>query len=473
MKMKINIILTIFVIFVILYPCCGEKLDGWQQINVDGFGNKHNIAIRGIEIFHNNLVVGTTNINNLENFSLELDYLTIKNLLTSKITLADLIYSKLESDGCEIWAYNGSWKPLIKGGFGSKNNLDCSVLIEFNGYLYAGLWNHKEGCQIWRTKDLKKWEKVVDEGFGNKNNTAVWVAKKFQDYLYIGTMNFKNGCEIFRTKDGVNWQQVVGENAKIKSGFGSKSNFYAWSMEVYNDCLYVGTANSLGCELWITKDGINWQPIVACGKIKAKLLGLDFSRGFGKNLVIDGIRRMVIYRNDLYLSLTRPAYGKIYVNNIPILSIPPMGAQIWKYNASNDKWRIILGGFERKNSSNGFGDNKNIEVWSIAVYNNFIYAGTMHPEPAVVRIEMCGLKWKVYARKNKGAGEIWRYDGNEWRQVVGDEAHALNHKNPPNGFGDEYNIGIRAMKIYRDSLIAGTLNINTGCEIWTYRRDLK
>jgi len=471
-KMKINIILTIFVIFVILYPSYGKNLNEWHQINIDGFGNKYNIAIRGIEIFHNSLIVGTTNINNLENFSLELNHSTIRNILRGKIILADLIYSKLESNGCEIWAYNGEWKPLIKGGFGNKNNLDCSVLIEFNGYLYAGLWNHKEGCQIWKTKDLKEWEKVVDEGFGNKNNAAIWVAKKFQDYLYVGTMNFKNGCEIFRTKDGINWQQVVGKKAKIKSGFGNKNNFYAWSMEVYNNCLYVGTANSLGCELWATKNGMNWKPIVAYGKMMAELLELSFSRGFGKSFLIDGIRRMIVYNNNLYLSLTRPAYGEVYIDNIPILSIPPMGAQLCRYNASHDKWQIVLGGHGRKNNSNGFGDNKNIEIWSLTIYNNFIYAGTMHPEPAIVKIKANGLKWKIYTIKNKGAGEIWRY-GNEWKQVVGDEAHALNPENPPNGFGDEYNIGIRVMKVYNDSLIAGTLNINTGCEIWIYRRDIE
>ncbi len=468
-KIKINIILIIL-IFLILHSCHGKNLNEWHQINEDGFGNKHNIAIRGIEIFNDSLIVGTTNINNLENFSLELDHPTIKNLLAGKITIADLIYSKLESDGCEIWAYNGEWNPLVKKGFGNKNNLDCSVLIEFNGYLYAGLWNHKEGCQIWRTKDLKKWEKVVDKGFGNKNNTAVWVAKKFQDYLYVGTMNFKNGCEIFRTKNGIKWQQVIGKNAKIKSGFGSKNNFYAWSMEVYNDCLYVGTANSLGSELWVTRDGMNWNPIVAYGKIKAKLLGTDFSRGFRKGFLIDGIRRMIVYKNELYLSLTRPAYGKFYIENVPILSIPPIGAQIWKYNTS--KWQIVLGGFGKGNESNGFGDNKNIEVWSIAVYNSFIYAGTMHPEPAIVKIKANGLKWRIYAEKNKGAGEIWRYDG-KWKQVVGDEVHFLNPANPPNGFGDEYNIGIRVMKVYNNSLIAGTLNINNGCEIWVYREDVR
>ena len=90
--------------------------------------------------------------------------------------------------------------------------MDCSVLKAFKGYLYAGVWNHKNGCQIWRTDNISHWGYVVANGFGNKNNTAVWVAEIFNDYLYVGTMNFKNGCEVYRTYDGIVWEKVVGKN---------------------------------------------------------------------------------------------------------------------------------------------------------------------------------------------------------------------------------------------------------------------
>jgi hypothetical protein len=54
----------------------------------------------------------------------------------------------------------------------------------------------------------------------------------------------------------------------------------------------------------------------------------------------------------------------------------------------------------------------------------------------------------------KGPAQLWRYDGENWERLVG------------NGFGDDYNIGIRTMIIYDNSLIALTGNSKTGCEMW-------
>ena len=36
------------------------------------------------------------------------------------------------------------------------------------------------------------------------------------------------------------------------------------------------------------------------------------------------------------------------------------------------------------------------------------------------------------------------------------------------GNEDECNVGMRAMKTYNNSLIAGVVNGQTGCEIWEY-----
>jgi hypothetical protein len=35
------------------------------------------------------------------------------------------------------------------------------------------------------------------------------------------------------------------------------------------------------------------------------------------------------------------------------------------------------------------------------------------------------------------------------------------------GFGDNYNLGVRSLKIYNGSIYAVTVNIVTGCEVWT------
>jgi len=457
----------------------------WEQINDDGFGSKYNIAPRGIEVFQNYLVVGTWNFKNLNYFGLPINTLLREMLENRTLPSGYEISKRLESDGCEIWCYDGAdWRQIVgnneeaimPAGFGNTYNLDCSILIEHNGYLYAGLWNPMEGGQIWRTKDIDdEWEMVVYDGFGDESNVAPWVAEIFQGNLYIGTMNFEKGCDIFRTTDGVHWDAVVGGLSNTKPGFGTKDNYYAWEMRVYKSCLYVGTDSSLGCELWKSHDGITWEPVIAFGKIKAKLQGLAFPKGFGRRSFLDGIRRMAVFDDELYLGLTRPFFGKITFKNrfsSMLFSIPlsfPLGAQIWKYNAVDDQWARVVGGMGKRSNCNGFGNSKNIEIWSMDAFNDYLYAGTMCPEtPNIILRRNSFLSWSIIVEKPYGKAELWRSDGVAWEQVVGDEAHATNKNNAPSGFGDEYNWGFRIMKVYNSSLIVGTVNVNTGCEMWKY-----
>jgi hypothetical protein len=455
----------------------------WQQINEDGFGNSDNRGPRGMEIFNNSLIIGVANFNNNSAFVLGKSY-QIHQVLYEILKYVFFCRNHLKSDGCEIWCYNdeSGWKQLVgnkheaimKAGFGNKNNSEVGMLIGYNGYLYAGLRNRMNGCQIWRTKSIsEEWEMVAENGLGNKNNIWCMEACIFDGGLYVGTYNEKNGCEIFRTYDGKTWNCVVGEDSIIKSGFGTKDNFYAWSMCVYDSCLYVGTDNRRGCELWKTSDGITWKPVVAYeGPLNAKLHGAAFPRGFGKRFLLGGIRRMIVYNNELYLCMIG---GVIYANffgpnfrkfltistpSNPFIKLAQInrGASVWKYNSSNDKWMEVVGGKvwrNRKIPTSGFGDPKNLYFWSIEIYNNHLYIGTGHLEPIDIVLNRTKfLKWNLCAKLPKGQGEIWRYDGENWEQInIG-------------GFGDEYNVGIREMKVYNNILIAATMNVNTGCEVW-------
>lgn len=433
----------------------------WEQINEDGFGNRNNYATRGIETFQNNLIIGTGNVKNFPpNYSLH-ELIRAKFSPNDDINIIDELY-KMESNGCEIWCYNGtSLRQIVGGnetakmdsGFGNKNNSECGFLIEFKGYLYAGLLNPKEGGQIWRTQDInEEWEIVVENGFGNLNNWAAWTAEIFNDSLYVGTMNWEEGCEIFRTNDGENWGAVVGGGSKTENGFGNyfTTNYYAWSMRAYKSCLYVSTVASTH-DLWKSKDGINWE-LVSLPK---------FPPHFTQH-----IRRMIVYNGELYLGMTGPggaAYSKITIKtklfsfSIPRLFLPfPIPAQIWKYNETMDKWTRVVGGIGRTSNSAGFGHPRNIRIWSMAVFNDQLYAGTAKAERSNIIIKRNHLlNWTV-SMEQKGQGEIWRYNENNWEQI----------NNP--GFEDEYNVGIRSMEAYNNSLIVGTINTNTGCELWKY-----
>jgi len=457
----------------------------WKQINEDGFGNINNVAPRGIEIFEDCLVIGTTNFNKSQ---MSWEPRVFFELLVGKWS-----GNRLSSEGCEIWCYDGeNGKKLIgnndgaimESGFGNENNWECSVLIEFNNNLYAGLWNSNEGCQIWRTGSLnEEWEMVVERGFGNENNWAAWSAEIFDEYLYIGTMNFKQGCEVYRTNDGVNWSAVVGGTSNITSGFRSKNNnVYSWSMCAHKSQLYVGTD---GGELWKSSEGVVWKPVIAYENlVEAKLHGADFPRGFGGTVGrVGGIRRMIVFNDELYLSflggnfylnIIVPNLGKIITLSDKLSSIQRLihinhGAELWKYNSSEDKWTRVIGGIIWRNEDGGrwmayeremrggFGDPKNVYFWSMEIFDDILYVGTFHPNLInILLVKNCFLNWNISFEIPMGQAQLWRFDGNDWEQCIGD------------GFEDEYNVGMRAMKTYNNSLIAGVVNGQTGCEIWEY-----
>jgi hypothetical protein len=495
--MKLRILAILFVLILIVSTFVGStgthaysELDNnsnvtylnqpWEQLNEDGFGNKHNVAPRGIEIFQGSLLVGTENfINPFMDFEFDIDY-SIRQIIYMLTLLSN--WSRIDSDGCEIWCYTkdeglrqivgGNEGAIMKAGFGNKNNMEVGILIEYKDYLYAGLHNEREGCQVWRTKDLdEEWELVVQGGFGNASNTAAWVAGVFNGYLYVGTINKKYGCQVFRTDDGINWEAVIGDKSATPSGFGDKGNIYAWSMCVYNSEFYIGT---ILCELWKSSDGVTWQPVIAYRNIiAAKLHGADLPRGFRQEIMgvgyLGGIRRLIIYHDELYagmiggdhlVNLTIPNLGIIRFSRgfNPFARLRDMnrGAEIWKYNASKDKWTMVVGGRRKgQNDSGGFGDPKNHEMWSMVTDGKYIYVGTMRLENIQATLKRNHFQnWSISIETLKGPAQLWRCDGKNWERLVG------------NGFGDDYNLGIRMMTLYEDSIIALTYNLKTGCEMW-------
>jgi len=452
----------------------------WTQINEDGFGNRHNIAPRGIEIFQGSLVVGTENfINPFIELEFNTDY-SIRQFIYRVTFLSN--WSRIDSDGCEIWCYTkeeglkqivgDNEEAIMPAGFGNKNNIEVGILIEYKDYLYAGLYNVREGCQVWRTKDLGgEWELVVRGGFGNTSNIAAWVAEVFNGDLYVGTINRKYGCQVFRTNDGTHWEAVVGDKSVTPSGFGDKGNIYAWSMCVYNSDFYIGTI--LG-ELWKSLDGVTWHPVIAYKNIiAAKLHGAYLPRGFKQKILgseyLGGIRRLIVYNDELYAGMI----GGDHLVDLTIFNLITIkfsrglnpfgrlrhlnhGAEIWKYNAIDDKWTRVVGGRRKgHNDSGGFGDPKNHEMWSMVTDGEDIYVGTMYLEDIQATLKRNHFQnWSVSLETLKGPAQLWIYDGKNWERLVGD------------GFGDDYNLGIRMMTIYENSLVALTYNLKTGCEMW-------
>ena len=365
----------------------------------------------------------------------------------------------------------------MESGFGNSNNLEIGELIEYKGYLYAGVRNHIDGCQIWRSKSIDEaWEMVFEDGGGNINNVWCMEFKIFNDELFVGTFNHIDGCEIFKTSKGGkgDWECIVGSDSITKSGFGNRHNIYTWSMDVYDSFLYVGTQGGVfGGELWKSKDGINWEPVIAFNNIiGAKLNGAYFPSGFGM-FSVGGFRDMAVFNDELYVCTAGGFYLDIILSDVgKILTISgrifhpriiskflSLGSQIWKYNSSRDMWLRVVGGEGNEADKSGFGDPRNVYFWCMEIYNNHLYVGTLHQDKTDCFIKKSKpLKWTVEIEIPKGHGELWRYDGNNWEQLVGKECLYE--------FDDGFNIGIREIKIYNNTLVLGTMNLNSGCEMW-------
>jgi len=424
-----------------------------------GFGASNNFATRGIEVYNGELFIGTENMDssNLRFFNLEfwlkvsLYYYRFYESLGGYWFFRGwsdlgLLWHGMFSDGCEVWKYNytlDEWSPFVSdamghtvpAGFGDHRNLAASMIKSFKGKLYVGTASSPLiGCEIWRWDEIE-WQKVVGNGFTDRFNTGVWSMAEFNDELYIGTMNWRNGCQIWKTNNGDSWEKL---SLPGGDGFGTKWNVYAWSMGAYNNSLYVGTCNldlREGSQLW-RYDGTQW--------FKVDLPGGD---GFGEGENY-GIRNIVEYNDELYVGVTAN-----FLHN-------KEACEIWKYNG--DDWEPIIG--EEGNPSDGFGKLYNKYAWSMTVASdNTLWVGTLNLQPLTD-----GSPFKTYGC------EIWRYDGEQWGEIVGENGSELK-----GGFGNKYNVGARSMiEFPRNSGIIwiGTFNFDVsdfnifkGCEIWSRR----
>lgn len=396
------------------------------------------------------------------------------------------------SDGCEVWKYNpttAKWTPVINGttgpatthsGFGDTTNWGCGVLINFNGYLFAGTWSSpNNGCEVWRY-DGSTWTKVVSGGFssfngGSVHNCAVTSMAVFKNRLYVGTMNWHCGyygfCQVWRntTPDCSSWEMVVDRGFRDIIGVGpTAKNVYAWRMAVFKGMLYVGTFNAptlleegeRGCELFRSGSGNlnDWH------KVKLKNdNSYGYNEGFGE-VENYGIRQLDVIKdqqgNDLYL------YVGVAANFMQWSSSPNheyQALEIWRYDDSNSPWENIVGGSGTQHNSDGFGSKYNKYPWSMCICNNKLWVGT--------------LNIQLFGDPGSYGCEVWNYDGTNVNPIVKNKEGAILHEQK-NGFGHDYDIAARSMIEFpagSGQLVVGTVSLinqfdprvqEYGCEIW-------
>ena len=228
---------------------------------------------------------------------------------------------------------------------------------------------------------------VNDGGFGNRFNLYAWSMQVFNGRLYVGTMNERTGGEIW-AYDGTQWEMVLQQRLRRTGNTGFRS------MILFRGFLYTGGTNDTnGAELWRTANGVRWRKIVA--------------GGFG-DANNDSVRGVAVFQDRLYIGLQN-ASGS--------------GGQLWR---SADGLA-----FEPVNID-GFGDGTNLSMHTLAVLNDQLYIGTKNKDSLM---------------------QVWRTsDGDSYEQVVGPNAAVAS------GFGIPGNILTMSMYVYDNVLYLGTGN---------------
>jgi PKD repeat protein/uncharacterized protein YjiK len=300
---------------------------GWQQVNVNGFGDRYAGWIGVLQPFQGYLYAGAA------------------GSMTSKVW-------RMASDG--------AWSTVNTDGFGDGNNREIDAMAVFSDSLYATTYawacndpqcnsGHNAGPQVWRSANGTTWENMTPSAILSSHNWLLDTLVEFNGYLYAGTYAEEtHGAEIWRTPNGVDWERVV------QNGFNDDVyNTSVLSLVVFNGNLYAGTRHgdwindghtngALGGEVWRSSDGTNWT--------------LVNTPGFG-DVNLHRVETMQVFQGQLYA----------YISH---LSGVTGGAQVWRCAGpvcnSNTDWVKV--------ADNGFGVAENQYVYAGAVFGNFLYA---------------------------------------------------------------------------------------------------
>jgi hypothetical protein len=153
--------------------------------------------------------------------------------------------------------------------------------------------------------------------------------------------------------------------------------------------------------------------------------------------------------------------GYLYVggNGISVGSIGPGAAAELIRIHPDDSWDLIVGyprltpdGYKYPLSGleAGFGNPFNAHMWRMAVYDGVLYVGTFDTSTTLRNDPQLG----GYAQRFAGFDLYASTDGMHFTPVTMD------------GFGDEFNFGVRTMASTSEGLFIGTANYYYGLQIW-------
>jgi hypothetical protein len=360
-----------------------------------GFGDNWNRYAWSMEEFNGSVYVGT--------WSAQIDYAgIIKAIGSGELDIGSENMGNvltgikfIKSTGGEIWKYDGNkkWEKVYDAGV---NDQGFRKMVTYQGKLYAGTENNKDGTHLFCTSDGENWQDLSGGPLNNKNNISIRTMVQYDGKLYVGTENNVTGGELW-AYDGSGW---------IQKGAGQFDNDASVAeLAVHNNKLYVGT--------WDFADKYKlFESDAAVSNFS------DVTPAFSgsENLHNLGVMQLREYKGKFYLGTVNYQDGFTLLRT----SDPsdPTG------------WEVI--------STNGLGDKSNAYTWSMAEWNGKLFMGTFNDG-------LYGGLYDPLPVPLDGRGQLWcTSDGLNWTEVVDD------------GFGSEFNYGIRTLLVADNRLFAGT-----------------
>jgi hypothetical protein len=337
------------------------------------------------------------------------------------------------------------WVRIISGGFNDTNQIGINNFVEYDGYLYASVYNKMDGAEIWRTQDFAHWEMVARNGLGNPRNSVILLSV-LKGNLYAGTFNKENGTELWVSNDGVSFTRIISE------GLGDKDNIGIFSPPVlFKDKILVPVQNGQvgsirdGTEIWVSEDGKTFERSQRGGLGDPSNIGIYFLS--------------TPFKNYLYLSTYNPVNG----------------GEIWR-TKDGVEWEKVV--------DDGFGDKGNIIIHPLAIFKDHLYAVTYNLNGLNVFRSEDGKNWEkvvedgfnygsyknIWGLLNEingvlylttvstptiGAFQLWKSnDGKNWTQIG------------RTGFGNDNNYFAGISLGPDGQFYLSTLNSIDGVEVW-------
>jgi hypothetical protein len=235
-------------------------------------------------------------------------------------------------------------------------------------------------------------------------------------------MHRTDGCQVWRTRDGAAWEPVVGAGAATPAGFGEPGNKSLNKLLTDGEWLYAALWNDeSGGQIWRSADGTAWQPSVGSNAAT--------SAGFGK-AENTGVTALGAFQGRVFAG-TGSAHCKD-------------GVELWLSGDHGVTWQPVAG-------------------------ERFALATALARESKYF-LDMAEFEGALYIStgdQRTGGSEIWRSrDGQRWEAVVGAPSRYRA------GMGKPSDDMIYDLEPFGGRLYAGVLNyLREGGALWRSDRE--